>query len=185
MAYCCSGNAKNATPEKKDRRMLIFGVIAALLILGGITAGVISSRGSISGEQTGTPKIKIDPENFDFGDVSMANGKVNKIFKIKNEGDADLKLSNIHTSCMCTTATLAIDGKKSPSFGMQGHGQTFSFWSETLGPGQTADLEVTFDPNAHGPDATGPITRAIYLHSNDNNQEDAKSTITFTANVTK
>jgi hypothetical protein len=185
MAYCCSGYADNSNPEKKDRRMLIIGVVAGVLILGGITAGVISSNGGSSGDQSGTPKIQIDQEKFDFGDVSMANGKISKIIQIKNEGDGDLKLSNIYTSCMCTTVTVKIDGKKSPSFGMRGHGQTFSFWEEALGPGQTADLDVIFDPNAHGPDATGPITRAIYIHSNDNNQGDTQSAITFTANVTK
>lgn len=183
MSNCCKNKIRDFTTEKKDRRMQILVATTIVVVVGGIIAGILSSRGGAAVDEVGTPKIVIEPEEFDFGDVSMANGKVSQTFKIKNEGDADLKLSNIHTSCMCTTATLKVNGKKSPAFGMQGHGATAAFWRETLKPGETADLDVVFDPNAHGPDATGPITRAIYLHSNDGGKEDVQSTIMFTANV--
>lgn len=180
---CCQKNFSSHEPEKKDRRMQIFIGAIVLLVFGGIVAGILSSRSNASADQVGTPRIIISPEEFNFGDVSMANGKVNQTFKIKNEGDADLKLSSISTSCMCTTATLKVGGRKSPAFGMAGHGATFAFWQEKLKPGEVADLDVVFDPNAHGPDAVGPITRAIYLHSNDGGGSEVESNIIFTADV--
>lgn len=113
------------------------------------------------------PKMTISPMEFNAGDISMANGKYTTVYKVKNDGTADLKISKIITSCMCTTAMLKIDGRTSPAFGMPGHNSGGLLWSETIKPGQTGDLEVIFDPLAHGPEATGPIDRTMTITSND------------------
>lgn len=167
--------------QKKDNRMIVFSVAAGVLILGGIILGVVmSSQEGSNGD--GVAKLAIDSSRYDFGTISMSDGLATHTFKITNDGTADLKLSKISTSCMCTSAILEVDGDRSPKFGMHNNP---AFWSEKIKPGQSADLEVTFDPNAHGPNATGPVTRTVTFYSNDNGQSSVKSSFTFTANVIK
>ena len=94
---------------------------------------------------------------FDFGTISMAKGNVETKFTLKNDGDESLTITEVITSCMCTTAE--IDGK---TFGMHG-----SIAAGIEIPAKTSkEMLVTFDPNAHGPTATGPITRVIDIRTN-------------------
>ena len=51
-----------------------------------------------------------------------------------------------------------------------GHGGGTATLSETIQAGETAILLVNFDPNAHGPNATGSITRTVMLHTNSQQQ---------------
>ncbi|OGY47357.1 MAG: hypothetical protein A3J65_00520 [Candidatus Buchananbacteria bacterium RIFCSPHIGHO2_02_FULL_45_11b] len=168
--------------KKNDPRLIILAAAAAAVIFGGIILGVAMSSGGGQGDNGGAAKLSADSYQYDFGAISMANGLVKHIFTISNAGTADLKLSNISTSCMCTTAVLEINGQRSPEFGMHSNP---AFWSGELKPGQTANLEITFDPLAHGPDATGPITRTVTLSSNDGGRSNVKSNFTFTGNVVK
>ena len=170
--------------QTNGNRLKILISAAVVLLIGGITVAVVANLNSDSG-QAGTAKLVIESTRFDFGDVSMARGLVKNNFVLKNEGDADLKISNISTSCMCTTVVLEIKGEKSPIFGMPGHGANPAFWSMKLPPGQSANLEVIFDPNAHGPDATGQITRQINFSTNDDGKNNAASALVITANVVK
>lgn len=101
---------------------------------------------------------------FDFGDISMAAGKVAHRFSISNTGAAPITINRMYTSCMCTEATLiTLGGKKGP-FGMPGHG-TFPSLFETLSPGGSAQVEVVFDPAAHGPAGVGPTERVVTIRS--------------------
>lgn len=168
--------------KKNNPRMLIFALISVVVILGvTLLAVVLNPKNENTGD--GVAKLTLESNRHAFGDVSMANGLVSHTFKITNEGTADLKLSKISTSCMCTTAILEVDGERSPKFGMAGHGTNPAFWSTKLKPSQSGNLQVTFDPNAHGPDAVGPITRTITMYSNDDGQSNTKQIFTFTANV--
>jgi hypothetical protein len=83
---------------------------------------------------------------------------------------------------MCTSAVLIVDGQRSRSFGMHNASLT---WSKKIKPGQTAKLEVTFDPNAHGPDATGPVTREVTMYSNDAGKQNVKTKFIISADVIK
>ncbi|PJE58251.1 MAG: hypothetical protein COU81_01705 [Candidatus Portnoybacteria bacterium CG10_big_fil_rev_8_21_14_0_10_36_7] len=127
------------------------------------------------------PKISFEPTEFDAGDISMADGKYIKNYKLTNDGQLDLVISAITTSCMCTDAVLKVDGRTSPEFGM--HGYNGPTWSETISPGQSGELKVIFDPLAHGPDATGPIERFITIISND--PDNPTSRVKFSGNVIK
>ncbi|MBI4427288.1 MAG: DUF1573 domain-containing protein [Candidatus Magasanikbacteria bacterium] len=174
------------TTNNTDPRIKIFlGIAVAVLVLG--FAGIIWAIKSESAgsESKGTPKLALEINKFDFGDVSMANGLAKKKVKITNIGDGDLKISRMQTSCMCTKVTLDAGGKQSPEFGMPGHGGGASGWSQVIKPGESGELEIIFDPNAHGPNATGLITRTIDIFSNDGGQDGTQSTINFSGNVTK
>lgn len=111
-----------------------------------------------------TLNLKLDPVNYDFGTISMKNGLVTKAFSVKNEQTEPIKLSELYTSCMCTEAKIKIGSEQFGPFGMLGHG-AMKMLNQSLAPGQEAQLEVTFDPNAHGPSGIGVIERVVTLKS--------------------
>ena len=148
--------------------VVIVGVVAAALLLDQKTIVPTASAGSLTS----------DSNAYDFGNISIQGGVVSHGFQLKNDGDQGLELSDLSTSCMCTKAVLTVAGQSSPVFGL--HNNPL-FWRQTLGPGQTADLAVRFDPLAHGPDAIGPVTRTVKMMVN----KSAWKTFTITANVVR
>lgn len=127
------------------------------------------SHPAVLGAETG--RLSAEETLFDFGTISMKNGNVNKKFKVTNSGASDVNLTNISTSCMCTAAyLLRQDGSKIGPFGMPGHGGNTSMpghgdgrAGEIIATGESRDIEVIYDPNAHGPAGVGMIDRSIYL----------------------
>ena len=172
------------TQQTTDPRMKIFGIATVLIII--IGAAVLFSGNNDTNKEinNGTPRLKANETKFDFGDISMKDGLAAHNFVIENEGDGILEFSKMETSCMCTTAVLDVDGKRSPKFGMASHGTNPRGWSEEINPGSSANLEITFDPNAHGPNSTGPITRVVTIQTNDGGKRNTKQ-FTISANVTK
>lgn len=100
---------------------------------------------------------------YDFGEITMKAGNVERSFEIKNPTDADIKIANIETSCMCTTAYLETESGMKGPFGMPGHGGPAGRVIETLKAGESRTLRVVFDPNAHGPAGVGQIDRLVYI----------------------
>lgn len=145
----------------------ITGIGIGILILGGLvwiaqpdgqnTAPITpSSNGSITVEGV---------NNYDFGSISMAAGKVKHQFKIKNTSAQAVTISKMYTSCMCTTATLTTGGKQFGPFGMPGHGAIPKI-NQTINPNEEATVEVVFDPAAHGPAGVGRIQRSVTVENN-------------------
>lgn len=100
---------------------------------------------------------------YDFGTISMANGKVDKMFKVTNPTDKDINIESVVTSCMCTVAYIeSANGEKGP-FGMPGHGGPVAKANEIIKAGESREIRVVYDPNAHGPAGIGPVDRFIYL----------------------
>lgn len=98
--------------------------------------------------------------SYDWGDINIEGGKVSKVFEFKNEGEDDLILKTIQTSCMCTVAQITLsDETVSPEFGMH----EVVKWGGIVKPGEQFKVDVVFDPLAHGPEAVGPIQREIYF----------------------
>ena len=115
---------------------------------------------------------------YDFGSISMAAGKVSRVFPVKNTGSNLITIEKMYTSCMCTTAILRGKREWGP-YGMPGHGFTGKM-KEELNPGEEARVEVIFDPAAHGPAGVGRIERSVYLEDNTG----ANLELQFTATVT-
>lgn len=129
-------------------------------------------------EQTAMAAVEImDESSHDWGEIDINGGNMEKAFQIKNNGEGNLEITNVKTSCMCTEARVVINDKNSPVFGMH----TRSGWKGVIEPGQTAEVKVVFDPMFHGPQGTGPITRLISFNTNDSDN----STVEFklTGNV--
>lgn len=135
-----------------------------ILTISVLTGGLILLGQSSSNDLSiSSGKAVVVEKDYSFGNVKMSSGNVVKKFIIKNSGSEILKLTNVKTSCHCTTASISIENKKSPSFGMSG----FSSWIGEVKPGTLAELEVIFDPAFHGPNGVGQINRFISVETSD------------------
>ena len=110
-------------------------VIFVLLLAGFLLAACRSEQ----------PSITVEAANLDLGKV--VNGDiVSRDLTLRNEGDADLEIDSIITSCTCTQATVK---------------------PMTIPAGQSGILHIEFDSGFHGPDLAGPLIRQVFVHSND------------------
>jgi len=130
-------------------RRLIFQVaVAAVLVIGCIPAGTALSEG--------TPKLMVEPEKFNFGEVNEGDAPM-ATFIIKNEGDADLLIHDVKRSCGCTVTKLE---------------------KKVLAPGESTTLEATYNSKGRG---GGRISKAVTIMTND---PAAKSKVVYlTGNV--
>jgi len=101
---------------------------------------------------------------YDFGAISMKNGLTSKNFTVTNSSEAEIILKSVTTSCMCTVAYVKrADNIKKGPFGMPGHGGAVPKVNESIQAGESFEVEVVYDPNAHGPAGVGMIDRFVYL----------------------
>ncbi len=106
-----------------------------------------------------TPNLVLDSQTYDLGVV--INGDVLSFeIPLVNEGSGKLVIMNVSTSCGCTS------GRVEPA---------------ELDPDEEGLLIVEFDSGAHGPDANGPVTRQVFIASNDPDKPEL--TFEFTADV--
>ena len=158
-------------------------VIAWALIVTGLFSLLwLAGRSRISNPQNETIKAEnqstknsesklVESETFhDFGTISMKNGNVSKMFQVVNKTNKDVFYPDLTTSCMCTAAYFVRpDGSKKGPFGMPGMGFVPKL-KETIKAGELANIEVVYDPNAHGPAGVGRIDRFVYLADADGNK---------------
>ena len=107
--------------------------------------------------------LTLSEDSYDFGTIGMADGKVSKVFTATNNTGGDILVEKITTSCMCTVAYVSGGPERKGPFGMPGHGSSVRAADELIKAGETREVEVVFDPNAHGPAGVGMIERAVYL----------------------
>lgn len=84
----------------------------------------------------GTPLIKFDKQEHDFGKIFQGE-KVTYIFKFKNIGSDNLIIKSAAASCGCTVP---------------------KFPRDPLAPGETGEIEVTFDSSGRFGKQTKTIT---------------------------
>ncbi|HSD26830.1 MAG TPA: DUF1573 domain-containing protein [Vicinamibacteria bacterium] len=104
---------------------------AALLVLGCAAAG----------EEKPAPRIRVEPESFDFGDA-LPGKTLRKEFTIRNFGNAALLIESVSTTCGCTAA---LPGER------------------RIEPGGSTPLRVTFETRRY----SGKVERRVLLRSND------------------
>ncbi len=105
---------------------------------------LLASVAWVAAACAGTPVLQVNPDTYDFGAIP-ATAPVSATVQVTNGGRGVLRLGAVRTSCGCTQATLD---------------------ATELGAGATANLTITFDPQAH-PGLYGPLLRLVYLSSND------------------
>jgi hypothetical protein len=136
------------------KSILIISAVIVLGIIGIMLWGRSSQTIGVPQDSGEIGSMTISEKLFDFGTISMKNGLVNHIFKITNSSDKNIYVKKINTSCMCTTAYIeGANGKKGP-FGMEGMGYLPPA-NETIKAGESRDIKVVYDPNAHGPSLIG------------------------------
>lgn len=163
-----------------EQKNMLIGFAAVMVIFVGLVW--LAQPGTSDGGKTnrsGKVVLAAAETDYDFGTVSMAAGNVSRRFAVKNPTSNPITLTKIYTSCMCTTASLVMGERRVGPFGMAGHGFIPPI-SETLGAGESAEVEVVFDPTAHGPAGVGRIDRIIALE----NDGGAPLELRISANVT-
>ncbi len=107
--------------------------------------------------------LTAQPAGFAFGRVPIAGGNVTTRFVVTNVADRPVRLERVYTSCNCTTASLEFsDGGAGGPFGMPGH-ELPTEYDRTVQPGESFEVQVYFNPAAHGPRGIGSVTRSIVL----------------------
>lgn len=176
---CCSpSNNKHIKGGGPDK--FIIGIVVATVLILGIAIFFGTRMGKTPQVATDSQvSASVDANKFDWGLIDYDKGIVSKNFEIKNTSNTLLKLYNVKTSCMCTTAQIKTSDITSKKFQMH---ESSSDIIEVK-PGDTAKLIVEFDPAFHGPSGVGPITRTITMSTNDIKYP----TVTFnlTGNVVK
>lgn len=146
------------------KKTILITVGLSLGIIGLMLWGRSSSQTAVVSENIGAiSSLTASEKLYDFGTISMADGKVEKVFKVTNLSAKDAILSSVETSCMCTTAYIVNGGKEKGPFGMPGHGGPGAKANEVIKAGESRDIKVVYDPNAHGPAGVGQVDRFIDL----------------------
>lgn len=145
------------------------GIVVGILALGVLVIFLAkpSALGQGAEPSSSSTQLVLESKEYDFGTISMARGKVNTVFKVKNPSSQSATIKKIYTSCMCTSASFIKGNDRLGPFGMQGHGFIPNI-NQELRAGEEAQIEVVFDPAAHGPSGIGSITRQIILETGDN-----------------
>ncbi len=158
----------------------ILGIIGitALVVIGvlftAFQATPESKMTAYDTSQTEKPKIKIEKTHIDLGDMKLSDTKIEEI-SFENIGDKPLQVSNISTSCGCTSAQIVIKDKESPIFSMHGNPD----WVGEVAPGEKAVLRVIYEPAKHP--VQGKTEKTIFLRTND--PENSEMNIHLTARV--
>ncbi len=106
--------------------------------------------------------LQLELSDYNFGDVSQSKGVASGEVSLTNVGKSNLVIKGMLSSCGCTSASLVVEGKEGPRFGMHNNP---TGWSAVIPPGGTAKLRIYYNPNEH-PELRGPITRAVTIFSN-------------------
>ncbi len=102
------------------------------------------------------PVITFETTHYDFGDV-IPGERLTYSFKFKNTGKSNLIIYSSEATCGCTTST----PPKAP-----------------IRPGETGEIQVTFDSKSQ----KGQVTKRILVAAN---TYPAENIISISANVTK
>lgn len=149
---------------KNRTTLIIIGAAALIVALFVIGKPGMAPVGADLSQAVAPGTLSAAEDNYDFGTVSMAAGKVTHTFVVKNDSTASQPLTRFYTSCMCTEATLIQAGRRMGPVGMAGHSPVPN-WNLAITPGEEVQVEVTFDPAAHGPAGIGAIAREVRLDS--------------------
>lgn len=149
--------------EQIKQIAILLGIIAVVitgLVL--LTNGKKPNAPSTAAEVKNNEDLIAKESAYDFGTISMSNGKVSKEFLLENKTANTVLIGEVFTSCMCTEAELKVGDKTAGPFGMQGHGGARKANLEVK-PGETLTVNAIFDPAAHGPSGVGPIERQVII----------------------
>lgn len=130
-------------------------VFFSVLILGLILSVNLKSSDILgSVYHTGGPTISFTEKQKDFGKI-MQGDIIQYEFDFTNDGDSELEITNVQTSCGCTAATA---GEKSK-----------------YAPGEKGKIRITFNSNGK----VGKIEKTVLVQSNDKVNDQVILTLNF------
>ena len=141
-------------------------ILLVVLAIGGLMwwgRSTQPSSAAVPGSPSHQTSVLTTGETFyNFGTISMKDGLVNHMFKVMNSSGKNVEVKTVNTSCMCTSAYMeSALGEKGP-FGMPGMGYVPPA-NERIKAGESRNIRVVYDPNAHGPAGVGSIDRFVYV----------------------
>jgi len=96
----------------------------------------------VVGEAAGpAPKIAFDSQEFDFGRVDSGDS-IEHAFTFKNEGQGDLTIKQVRSSCGCTAALVS---------------------NKTIEPGKSGEINTTFKTKGY----QGRVTKTVRVQTDD------------------
>lgn len=119
---------------------IAFGIEMVLLPAHSESADQSTETVKTSTASTGAPKLMLQETYYDFGKVQQGD-KVTKKFIFKNEGDSDLVINQVKSSCGCTAAAAS---------------------TGPFRPGQSGTIEVTYDSRAK----IGAVEKQVSIFTN-------------------
>lgn len=147
------GNSE--TPAKKAKLLLNAMDFTRVKILsGGFVHWKEDGFPTVSGKMAKTlesdkrstvSSIRIQPSEYEFGVIRKEGGIVETTFSLSNEGNKEVRIEEVSTSCGCTTARLP---------------------KKIIPPGEAVIMEVAFDPNFHK-EPEGRFSRTIFLQTSE------------------
>lgn len=146
-----------SSPKKAKLLLDILGYSQIRILAGGYTHWVEDGQTIVKGAPPRPPgttttslatNLEILPESYDFGVIGKSDGVVSTVFIVRNISDKELSITEITTSCGCTTAEMD---------------------EELIPPGKERSLTVYFDPNFHK-EPEGKFSRTVFLQTS-NSQE--------------
>ncbi len=147
----------------KDIKTFLFLIIISFLSIVGIST-FNDGKNKVLGE---VGAVSVDPASYDLGNVPINGGLVKKEYKVINKSGKSIKLKKIATSCMCTNASISINGKESKLFGMEHATDKNPPINIDIPADEVATVKVEFDPAAHGSEGMGYFERIVWLFFSD------------------
>jgi len=114
------------------RRKIVSGLVFALIAV--VLAGTFAAAAK-------GPKIVFKTDKWDFGKIKQGKD-VTYEFVFKNEGDQDLQIGNVESTCGCTAALVS---------------------NKKVAPGGAGIIKVTFSSAGYA----GEVIKYVYVESND------------------
>jgi len=99
----------------------------------------------------------LEGNQISFGKIYQTGKKVHEVLTLKNTGEENITIRNVHTSCGCTVASVS---------------------DSLIAPGKQTTVQVEFNPAGY----TGEVTKNIYITTSD--PKNQMITVTMTGYVT-
>jgi len=140
-----------------------------ILVLGVTWLSKSGLNSQVVAQEKTDGSLKVTNNDIELGTISMKDGNVYTEYQVMNDSEEPVIITKMDTSCMCTKAQIKKGEEVLTGWaGMSGHATGTLYPNQSINPGETITVVADFDPNAHGPDATGPISRTVNLQTNSN-----------------
>ncbi|MBI4081000.1 MAG: DUF1573 domain-containing protein [Candidatus Lambdaproteobacteria bacterium] len=157
------GKGRRRSGRSRRRLHALYLAVIGVLAIAGVAVFAFGDRGTGASAQqvaAATGTLATTETFFDFGRISMKNGKVRHRYALRNDSGVPALVKQLYTSCMCTETSLLVGGESLGPYGMQGMGYTPRI-DRVIPAGTELAVEAVFDPNAHGPAGVGRNDRAV------------------------